>query len=79
VYSVVANLDIVQRQLNAMASRLATVEQNYVNTQLANTEWPTLSSDAQTKQTPRQSSLNQAASGQPLEEQQQEIYMTICF
>lgn len=75
VYSVAANLDIVQRQLNAMASRLATVEQQ--NTQLANTEWPTLSSDAQTRQTLRQSSTNQTASGQPLKEKkEQATYMT---
>jgi len=65
VYSVAANLDIVQQQLKAMASRLATVEQQ--NTQLANTEWPTLSSAVQTRQTLRQSSTNQTASGQPLE------------
>ena len=77
VYSVAANLDIVQQQLKAMASRLATVEQQ--NTQLANTEWPTLSSAVQTRQTLRQSSTNhQTASGQPLEEKEKEqaTYMT---
>lgn len=52
VYSVAANLDIVQRQMSAMASRLQTVEQKQgcMNTQLVNTEWPALSSETQTKQ-----------------------------